>query len=71
MLSAFQPVSHLTTLENCTLAPIWVRKMPKKDAEEIAMKYLKRVRIPEQANNIRGSCRAASSSVSPSRAPFA
>ena len=40
---------HLTVLENCTLAPIWVRKMPKKEAEDIAMKYLERVKIPEQA----------------------
>ena len=45
----FNLFPHLTILENCTLAPIWVRKMPKKDAEELAMKYLKRVRIPDQA----------------------
>jgi general L-amino acid transport system ATP-binding protein len=45
----FNLFPHLTVLENCTLAPIWVRKMPKKDAEEIAMHFLKRVRIPEQA----------------------
>ncbi|MBX2837913.1 MAG: amino acid ABC transporter ATP-binding protein [Gammaproteobacteria bacterium] len=45
----FNLFPHLTVLENCTLAPIWVKKMPKKDAEEIAMKYLERVRIPEQA----------------------
>ena len=45
----FNLFPHLTVLENCTLAPIWVRKMPKKDAEEIAMKYLARVKIPEQA----------------------
>ncbi len=45
----FNLFPHLTVLENCTLAPIWVRKMPKKDAEEIAMKYLERVKIPEQA----------------------
>ena len=45
----FNLFPHLTILENCTLAPIWVRKMPKKDAEEIAMHYLKRVKIPEQA----------------------
>ena len=36
-------------LENCTLAPIWVRKLPKAEAEEAAMRYLERVRIPEQA----------------------
>ena len=45
----FNLFPHLTVLENCTLAPIWVRKMPKKDADEIAMKFLKRVTIPEQA----------------------
>src|ERR1041385_3959232 len=43
----FNLFPHLTILENLTLAPIWVRKMPKKDAEEIAMHYLKRVKIPE------------------------
>jgi general L-amino acid transport system ATP-binding protein len=41
-------------MENCTLAPIWVRKMPKKDAEEIAMEYLERVKIPEQADKYPG-----------------
>jgi general L-amino acid transport system ATP-binding protein len=45
----FNLFPHLTALENCTLAPIWVRRMPKKDAEELAMRYLKRVRIPDQA----------------------
>ena len=45
----FNLFPHLTVLENCTLAPIWVRKMPKREAEEVAMKYLTRVRIPEQA----------------------
>jgi general L-amino acid transport system ATP-binding protein len=45
----FNLFPHLTVLENCTLAPIWVRKMPKKEAEEIAMHFLKRVTIPEQA----------------------
>ncbi len=45
----FNLFPHLTVLENCTLAPIWVRKMPKKDAEEVAMHYLHRVKIPEQA----------------------
>jgi general L-amino acid transport system ATP-binding protein len=45
----FNLFPHLTVLENCTLAPIWVRKMPKKVAEEIAMHYLARVKIPEQA----------------------
>ncbi len=45
----FNLFPHLTVLENCTLAPIWVRKMPKRDAEAVAMKYLTRVKIPEQA----------------------
>src|SRR3954471_17612150 len=45
----FNLFPHLTVLENCTLAPIWVRKMSKKDADEVAMHYLKRVKIPEQA----------------------
>ena len=50
----FNLFPHLTILENCTLAPIWVRKMPKKKAEEIAMHYLNRVKIPEQANKYPG-----------------
>ncbi|MHC8509670.1 MAG: amino acid ABC transporter ATP-binding protein [Rhodospirillales bacterium] len=45
----FNLFPHLTVLENCTLAPIWVRKMSKKDAEEVAMEYLAKVKIPEQA----------------------
>jgi general L-amino acid transport system ATP-binding protein len=45
----FNLFPHLTVLENCTLAPIWVRKMPQKEAEELAMTYLARVKIPEQA----------------------
>ena len=45
----FNLFPHLTVLENCTLAPIWVRKMPKREAEEVAMKYLERVKIPDQA----------------------
>ena len=50
----FNLFPHLTVLENCTLAPIWVKKMPRKDAEEVAMKYLRRVKIPEQANKYPG-----------------
>jgi general L-amino acid transport system ATP-binding protein len=46
----FNLFPHLTVIENCTLAPIWVRKMPKKQAEEIARHHLARVRIPEQAD---------------------
>ncbi|ADZ70434.1 amino acid ABC transporter ATP-binding protein [Polymorphum gilvum] len=50
----FNLFPHLTILENCTLAPIWVRKMPKKRAEEVAMHYLERVKIPEQAHKYPG-----------------
>ena len=50
----FNLFPHLTVLENCTLAPIWVRKMPKREAEETAMHYLRRVRIPEQAHKYPG-----------------
>ncbi|WP_187173493.1 amino acid ABC transporter ATP-binding protein, partial [Enterococcus faecium] len=50
----FNLFPHLTVLQNCTLAPMWVRKMPKRQAEEIAMHYLERVRIPEQAHKFPG-----------------
>jgi general L-amino acid transport system ATP-binding protein len=50
----FNLFPHLSVLENCTLAPIWVRKMSKKDADEIAMQYLERVKIPEQAAKFPG-----------------
>ena len=50
----FNLFPHLTILENCTLAPIWVRKTPKKEAEEIAMHFLRKVKIPEQANKYPG-----------------
>ena len=46
----FNLFPHLTVLDNLTLAPIWVRKMPKREAEALAMKYLERVKIPGQAN---------------------
>ena len=49
VFQSFNLFPHLTILENCTLAPIWVRKMPKAEAEELAMSYLERVKIPEQA----------------------
>jgi general L-amino acid transport system ATP-binding protein len=45
----FNLFPHLTVLENCTLAPLWVRKMPRREAQEQAMHFLRRVRIPEQA----------------------
>jgi len=50
VFQSFNLFPHLSVLDNCTLAPIWVRGMPKKDAEAAAMKYLERVRIPEKAN---------------------
>jgi len=50
----FNLFPHLTILENCTLGPIWVRKMPKAKAEEIAMQYLEKVKIPEQAKKYPG-----------------
>ncbi|MCZ6488533.1 MAG: amino acid ABC transporter ATP-binding protein, partial [Gammaproteobacteria bacterium] len=46
--------THLSVLENLTLGPIWVRKMPKAEAEAHAMKYLERVKIPEQAEKYPG-----------------
>jgi len=46
----FNLFPHLTILDNLTLAPIWVKKMPRKEAEALAMKYLERVNIAEQAN---------------------
>ena len=49
VFQSFNLFPHLTVLENCTLAPIWVRHVPKKDAEAAAMKYLERVKIPHQA----------------------
>ncbi|TGG92016.1 amino acid ABC transporter ATP-binding protein [Natronospirillum operosum] len=50
----FNLFPHLTVLENCSLAPIWVKKMPKKEAEAIGMKFLERVKIPEQAHKYPG-----------------
>ncbi len=50
----FNLFPHLTSLENCALAPIWVRRIPRKEAEEIGMKYLERVKIPEQAHKFPG-----------------
>jgi len=54
VFQSFNLFPHLTILDNLTLAPIWVKKTPKKEAEEIAMSLLKRVRIPEQANKYPG-----------------
>jgi len=50
----FNLFPHLTILQNCTLAPIWALKMPKKEAEDIARHYLERVKIPEQADKYPG-----------------
>jgi len=52
VFQSFNLFPHLTILENCTLAPIWVRKMPKDEAESLAMDLLTRVKIPEQAKKI-------------------
>ena len=54
VFQSFNLFPHLTVLENCTLAPIWVRKLPKKEAEELAVEYLTRVKIPEQAQKYPG-----------------
>ena len=50
----FNLFPHMTVLENCTLAPLWVRKMPEAEARDLAMKFLERVRIPEQADKYPG-----------------
>ena len=50
----FNLFPHLSVKENVTLAPIWVKKMPKKEAEELAMQHLTQVKIPEQANKYPG-----------------
>ncbi len=54
VFQSFNLFPHLTILENCTLAPIWVRKMPKDAAEDLAMSLLTRVKIPEQAKKYPG-----------------
>src|SRR5262245_14180282 len=54
VFQSFNLFPHLTVLENLTLAPIWVRKVPKAEAEETAMYYLGRVKIPEQAKKYPG-----------------
>lgn len=50
----FNLFPHLTVLQNCTLSPMWVRRMPKREAHELAMHYLERVKIPEQAHKYPG-----------------
>ena len=54
VFQSFNLFPHLTILDNLCLAPTWVRKMPRAEAEKIAMQYLTRVRIPEQANKYPG-----------------
>ena len=54
VFQSFNLFPHLTVLENCTLAPIWVRKTPKAEAEARAMEYLEKVKIPEQAGKFPG-----------------
>ena len=50
----FNLFPHLSILDNCTLAPIWVKKMPKKEAQDLAMKQLEQVQIADQANKFPG-----------------
>jgi general L-amino acid transport system ATP-binding protein len=54
VFQSFNLFPHLTVLENCTLAPTWVRKLPKHEADELAIEYLTRVKIPEQAHKYPG-----------------
>ena len=54
VFQSFNLFPHLTVLENCTVAPSWVRKLPKAEADDLAMQLLERVRIPEQADKYPG-----------------
>ena len=54
VFQSFNLFPHLSVLENCTLGPVWVRKMPRSDAKELAMELLERVKIPEQAQKFPG-----------------
>jgi len=54
VFQSFNLFPHLSVLENCTLGPVWVRKMPRSDADELAMGLLERVKIPEQAQKFPG-----------------
>src|SRR6201996_594704 len=62
VFQSFNLFPHLTILENCTLAPIWVRKMTKAEAEELAMSFLSRVKFLNRRPNILANCQAASNS---------
>jgi general L-amino acid transport system ATP-binding protein len=54
VFQSFNLFPHLTVLDNLCLAPVWVKKMPRREAEQVAMKYLERVKIPEQAGKYPG-----------------
>ena len=54
VFQSFNLFPHLTVLQNCALSPIWVRKLPRTEAEALAMEYLNRVHIPEQAEKFPG-----------------
>ena len=54
VFQSFNLFPHLTVLENCILAPMWVKRMPKRDAEQVAEQLLERVKIPEQADKYPG-----------------
>ena len=54
VFQSFNLFPHLSVMENCILAPMWVKKMPKHEAEEIAVRYLERVKIPEQVDKYPG-----------------
>ena len=54
VFQSFNLFPHLTILDNLCLAPVWVKKMPRAEAEKVAMKYLERVRIPEQRDKFPG-----------------
>jgi len=54
VFQSFNLFPHLTVLDNLCLAPVWVKKMPRREAEQVAMKYLERVKIPEQASKYPG-----------------
>jgi general L-amino acid transport system ATP-binding protein len=54
VFQSFNLFPHLTVLDNLCLAPVWVRRMPRADAEKVALQYLERVKIPEQAHKYPG-----------------
>ena len=54
VFQSFNLFPHLTVLDNLCLAPVWVKKMPRREAEQVATKYLERVKIPEQAGKYPG-----------------